>query len=256
MSNGQPAQAGQSRAGATWGGIGAGAATGAATGGGIGALVGGPAGIAVGAGIGGLIGGIGGGLAGYAHGGDSQTGAGVSSQAQRDALARLGAGVDAGRAGVLGAYDQAIATNQARNQEAIRQMRMGLAAPAAGTLVGSGAAGLLGSGAAQASGRQAALTASLRREDMMRAGAEQEARILQQKAAQQLGFAEADIGAMQARFTAINQSIEDAKKSHPTRGDFINWAMGKRNSYPPGTPEFELFNNAILATQDNLMFSG
>ncbi len=134
-------------------------------------------------------------------------------------------------------------------------MRMGIAAPAHGTLVGSGVAGLLGSGAAQAGGRQAALTAGLERDRMLRAGAEQEAQILQQKAAQQLGFAEQDVAALTSRLKDIDTSIENAKIAYPGRGEFIAWARAQRDTYDAGTPEWEKYNNAALLVEENLMYS-
>tara|TARA_R110002051_G_scaffold2079_3_gene10873 strand:+ start:9611 stop:10333 length:723 start_codon:yes stop_codon:yes gene_type:complete len=228
-----------------------GAAGGAATGASIGALAGGP----VGALVGGAVGGIAGGMGGYAHGGYGNVAPVTSQTQQQRALAEMSGALDLSRASVLGGYDDAIRARQSANAEAIRQMRMGIAAPAAGTLVGSGAAGLLGSGAAQAGGRQAALTAGLERDRMLQAGAEQEARILQEKAGRQLGFAEQDLQALQARLSGIDTAIDNAKIARPARSDFLMWAEAQRNSYPPGSPEWEKFNNAMVLTEPNLLFS-
>ena len=243
------------RAASTATGVAAGAGTGAASGAGIGFLVGGPVGAGVGAGIGGIVGGIGGGIAGYNAGADIPTGRSVSRSAQQQALGQLGMGVQSGRESVLGAYDDAIRAQQAANQQAIQQMRMGIAAPAAGTLVGSGAAGLLGSGAAQAGGRQAALTAGTERERMMNAAAQAEANILRQQAAQQLGFAEQDLQAAQQRMQGITDSIEQAKKTYLTKGSYVAWLEQQRDAYSPGTAEYEAFNNEIILQEPNILFS-
>jgi hypothetical protein len=243
------------RAASTATGVAAGAGTGAASGAGIGFLAAGPVGAAVGAGIGGLVGGIGGGVAGYNAGADISTGGSVSRSAQQQALGQLGMGVQSGRESVLGAYDDAIRAQQAANQQAIQQMRMGIAAPAAGTLVGSGAAGLLGSGAAQAGGRQAALTAGMERERMMNASAQAEANILRQQAAQQLGFAEQDLQAAQQRMQGITDSIEQAKKTYLTKGSYVAWLEQQRGAYSPGTAEYEAFNNEIILQEPNIFFS-
>lgn len=232
----------------------AGAATGAAVGAGIGSLVPG-IGTAVGAGVGGLVGGIGGGIAGYTSGANIEEGGSVSRSAQQQALGQLGMGVQSGRESVLGAYDDAIRAQQAANQQAIQQMRMGIAAPAAGTLVGSGAAGLLGSGAAQAGGRQAALTAGMERERMMNAAAQAEANILRQQAAQQLGFAEQDLQAAQQRMQGITDSIEQAKKTYLTKGSYVAWLEQQRGAYSPGSAEYEAFNNEIILQEPNILFS-
>ena len=164
-------------------------------------------------------------------------------------------GVQQGRQNVLGAYDDAIRASQASNEEAIRQMRMGIAAPAAGTLVGSGAAGLLGSGAAQAGGRQAALTAGMERERMMNAAAQAEANILRQRAAEQLGFAQEDMQVAQQRMQGITNSIEQAKKTYLTKGSYVAWLEQQRDAYNPGTMEYEAFNNEIILQEPNIFFS-
>ena len=257
MTNGvkeHPATVTQSRAGTTLSGAGAGAATGAATGAAIGSFIPIP-GVGTGAGalIGGLLGGIGGGYAGYMRGAPGTPD--LSTSNQQRALAQMGGALDQSRLQVLGGYDDAIRARQAANVEAIRQMRMGLAAPAAGTLAGSGAAGLLGSGAAQAGSRQAALTAGLERDRMLQAGAAQEAQILQQKAAQQLGFAEQDVAALTQRLASIDTSIEEAKTAYPGRGEFLAWARAQRDTYNVGTPEWEKYNNAALLVEPNLMYS-
>lgn len=238
-------------------GAAAGAGTGAAAGAGIGTLINPGPGTAIGAGIGGAIGLVSGGIAGYNAGADIQNtyDVGVSRSAQQQALGQLGMGVQQGRQNVLGAYDDAIRASQAANEEAIRQMRMGIAAPAAGTLVGSGAAGLLGSGAAQAGGRQAALTAGMERERMMNAAAQAEANILRQRAAEQLGFAEQDLQVAQQRMQAITDSIEQAKKTYLTKGGYVAWLEQQRGAYNPGTMEYEAFNNEIILQEPNLFFS-
>ena len=236
-------------------GFGAGAVTGAAAGAGIGTLVGGPLGTGIGGTIGGIVGGIGGGIAGYNAGADIETGGQIGRTAQQQALGQLAGGVQTSRGAVLGAYDDAIRATQAANQQAIQQMRMGIAAPAAGTLVGSGAAGLLGSGAAQAGGRQAALTAGMERERMLAAGAQAEANILQQRAMQQMGFAEADLQAAQQRMQGITDSIEQAKKTYLTKGAYVQWLEQQRGAYTPGTPEYEAFNNEIILQEPNIFFS-
>lgn len=243
-----------SRAGSATAGMGAGAATGAAVGAGIGSLVPG-VGTALGAGVGAGIGGLGGLIAGYQSGADIQTGGQIGRTAQQQALGQLAGGVQTSRSAVLGAYDDAIRATQAANQQAIQQMRMGIAAPAAGTLVGSGAAGLLGSGAAQAGGRQAALTAGMERERMLAAGAQAEANILQQRAMQQMGFAEADLQAAQQRMQGITDSIEQAKKTYLTKGAYVQWLEQQRGAYTPGTPEYEAFNNEIILQEPNIFFS-
>tara|TARA_R110000796_G_scaffold136377_5_gene252435 strand:- start:1894 stop:2610 length:717 start_codon:yes stop_codon:yes gene_type:complete len=229
----------------------AGALGGAATGAGIGTMLL----PGIGTAVGGAIGGIAGGLAGYAHGGYTNPTPQISTTQQRQALGQMSGAIDQGRASVLGGYDNQILAQQRAQEEAIRQMRMGIAAPAAATLAGSGAAGLLGSGAAQAGGRQAALTAGLERDRMIQAGAQQEAGILQQKAAQELGFANEDLQAMQGRLSSIDISIENAKKANPTRGEFLMWAKSHRDSYPPGSPEWEKFNNSVVLVEGNMLFS-
>lgn len=238
-------------------GMGAGAATGATIGAGLGRIIPG-AGTATGAVVGGTIGALGGYIGGGVAGADTAgltQGTQVSRSAQQQALGQLGMGVQSGRESVLGAYDDAIRAQQAANQQAIQQMRMGIAAPAAGTLVGSGAAGLLGSGAAQAGGRQAALTAGMERERMMNASAQAEANILRQQAAQQLGFAEQDLQAGQQRMQGIVDSIEQAKKTYLTKGSYVAWLEQQRNAFQPGTAEYEAFNNEIVLQEPNIFFS-
>ena len=247
-----------SKWGSAGGGALAGAGTGAASGGGIGFMLGGPPGAAVGSVIGAGVGAVGGGIAGYQSGADMPENLGggtVSRSAQRQALGQLGGVVDAGRRSVLGSYDDAIRARQIANAEAIQQMRMGIAAPAAGTLAGSGAAGLLGSGAAQAGARQAALQAGMQRDQMLKAGAEQEASLLRQQAAQQLGFAEQDIANAQARMQDLTDRIEQSKKTHTTKGSFVEYAKSQRDSFPAGSMEWETWNNEIIMQEPNWFFS-
>tara|TARA_R100000742_G_C4264386_1_gene82294 strand:+ start:61 stop:708 length:648 start_codon:yes stop_codon:yes gene_type:complete len=187
--------------------------------------------------------------------GPTTSGQSVSRSAQQDALGSLAGKVDTGRQAVLGAYDDAIRSRQNANAEAIRQMRMGLAAPAAGTLAGSGAAGLLGSGAAQASARQAALQAGLQRDQMMQTASEQEAAILRQRAAQQLGFAQEDIQAAQQRMTDITDRIEASKDTYPKKNDFIRYATQQRDAHPPGSMEYEAWNNEIILVEPNWYYT-
>ena len=180
----------------------------------------------------------------------------ASRALQDQAIGRLRGGLESGRTGLLGTYDEAIRTRQAANAEAIRQMRMGIAAPAAGTLAGSGAAGLLASGAAQAGGRQAALTAGLERDRMLQAGAEQEANILQQRAAQQLGFAQKDLEAFGGRMKDHLNLMEQKRATDPLKNDYVNWLRAQRDQFGPGSPEWELYNNEMQAQGRNVAFSG
>ncbi len=183
-------------------------------------------------------------------------GPGVSRTLQTQAVNRLGGALGASRAGVIGAYDDAIRSRQAANALAIRQMQGGIAAPAAATLVGSGAAGMLASGAAQASGRQMGLTAGLERERILKAGADEEARILGQKAAAEMGFAEKDIEAFDLRMKDHNDLIDQKRKSRPLKRDMMRWLKGQRDSFAAGSPEWELYNNEMIQTESNLLFSG
>lgn len=180
----------------------------------------------------------------------------VSRDLQQQALDRLGGSLGTARESVLGSYDDAIRSQQAASSEALRQMRMGLAAPAAGTLVGSGAAGLLASGAAQAGARQAALTSGLQSERMMNEAAQREAQILAQKAGQQLGFAREDLESFQQRMKDHSDFIEQNRKARPMKGEFVTWARDQRDSFPPGSPEYELYNNAMIVADKNMFFSG
>ena len=90
---------------------------------------------------------------------------------------------------------------------------------------------------------------------MLQAGAAQEARILQEKAGRQLGFAEQDLEALQARLAGIDTAIDNAKQAMPYRSEFLMWAESQRNSYPPGSPEWEKFNNAMVLVEPNWFFS-
>jgi|6_EtaG_2_1085325.scaffolds.fasta_scaffold21002_3 hypothetical protein len=193
-------------------------------------------------------------LGGGSSGTAPQTG--VSRDLQNKAVDRLGGALGSARGALLGSYDDAIRSRQSAQAEAIRQMKMGLAAPAAGTLVGSGAAGLLGSGAAQATARQGALTAGLERDRMLREGAEREAAILGQRAAQQLGFAKEDLESFSQRMRDHNDFIEQKRKSNPLKKDMVAWLTAQRDSFPAGSPEWELYNNELVAQSSHLIFSG
>tara|TARA_R110000824_G_scaffold60696_2_gene162040 strand:- start:6197 stop:6856 length:660 start_codon:yes stop_codon:yes gene_type:complete len=197
-----------------------------------------------------LLGGGGGG------GGGAAPGTGVSRDLQNQAVDRLGGALGNARGAVMGSYDDAIRARQSAQAEAIRQMKMGIASPAAGTLVGSGAAGLLGSGAAQATARQGALTAGLERDRMLREGAEREAVILGQKASQQLGFAQEDLEAFSQRMRDHNDFIDKKRASNPLKKDMVAWLTGQRDSFPAGSPEWELYNNELVAQSSHIIFSG
>jgi hypothetical protein len=162
----------------------------------------------------------------------------------------LTAGIDRGRAGVTGAYDNAIRARREATNQAIRQMMGGMASPAAGTLVGSGAQGLLAGGGAQASARQTALQAGQAANQFRAQSAMDVGQMLQQKAVGELQYAQDDAQAGAARFTAIADDIQQRKNMYSTAADLVAYYRIAANRYPVGSPERQMYLNEIQVYQD------
>ena len=161
----------------------------------------------------------------------------------------LTAGIDRGRAGVTGAFDNAIRARREAANQAIRQMMGGMASPAAGTLVGSGAQGVCfwwWRRHQRAKRLQAGQAANqFRAQSAMDVG-----QMLQQKAVGELQYAQDDAQAGAARFTAIADDIQQRKNMYSTAADLVAYYRIAANRYPVGSPERQMYLNEIQVYQD------